>query len=313
MSMNEISTLFYLDDTYKSHLPTNLPNNISFIYLMNGFGEAGEVSSIVSDTILNTLKHKFIGEFLMDDLVHYRARRPKIIYTDNSLKDFNAPTLELYLVFDDAGTPFYLLTGQEPDFKWEQFCEAVIDLIGLLSITQVTWLHSIPMPVPHSRPVGSYAHGNFGIYNSEKIKSKKKDWSPTVVVPSSAAHLLELRLTEAKIKVAGFALHVPQYVAENAYIPAAVSGFEILSSVTGLMFNTDKLRDEARYMKNQITEQMGESEEVRKVVQALEANYKKLNADQQINSLHYLSEENLPSAEEITAELERYIEYRERD
>ncbi|MFT4148258.1 MAG: PAC2 family protein [Micrococcaceae bacterium] len=310
MGMNELSTLFYLDDNYKSYLPDTMPEKMSLIYLIDGFGEAGDVANVVSETMLSTLKHEFIGEFIMDDLVNYRDRRPKIIYTNNSLRNFSAPSLELYLVFDDAGIPFYLLTGQEPDFKWEQFCEVVIDLVDLLNIDHVTWLHSIPMPVPHTRPVGSYIHGNANLEVSDKAGAR---WSPTVVVPSSAAHLLELRLTEASVKVTGFALHVPHYIAENAYTPAAVSGFDILSSVTGLMFNTDRLRDRARDMEQQINEQINESDEISRVVQALEDNYDKLSDDGQIHSFHYLSEETLPSADEIIAELERYLDHRDKD
>ncbi|MFT4245953.1 MAG: PAC2 family protein [Micrococcaceae bacterium] len=309
MDMDGMNSLFYLDDSYKKHLPQQMPDQVTLIYLISGFGDAGEVSDVVSKTILGTLEHHFIGEFIMDDLVNYRAKRPRMVFSNNKLRDFQAPALELYLVFDDAGVPFYLLAGQEPDFRWEQFCETVIDIVETLDIDQVNWLHSIPMPVPHTRPAGMYLHGNYDM--DEKAKEDK--WSPTIIVPSSAAHLLELRLGEAGIKVGGFAMQVPHYIAENAYTPAAVSAFEILSSMTSLMFNTDDLRDRSRDMEFQINKQVEESEEIKRVVEALEENYDKISDDDQFHPIHLLSEETLPTAEEITEELERYMENKRSD
>ena len=52
-----------------------------------------------------------------------------------------------------AGTEFLLLAGPEPDLQWERFIAAVTGLIDRLGVRLTVGLNAIPMAVPHTRPV----------------------------------------------------------------------------------------------------------------------------------------------------------------
>lgn len=87
---------------------------------------------------------------------------------------------------DSLGTPFLLLTGVEPDLKWERFVTAVRLLAERLGVRQTIGMGSIPMAVPHTRPTTLTAHSN----NREAISSHTP-WLGEVQVPGSASSLLE--------------------------------------------------------------------------------------------------------------------------
>jgi hypothetical protein len=112
--------------------------------------------------------------------------------------------------------------------------------------------------------------------------------------------------------VVGFVLLVPHYLNDSDYPNAAVSGFELLTAATGLVFPTDLLREEGVRFLERLGKKMEENEELSKLVANLEQGYKSDRATSfgvQISSPK--TEE--PNAEEIAAELEDYLANRERN
>ena len=71
----------------------------------------------------------------------------------NSVADVEEINLGIQVVLDANDKPFLLLTGPEPDLRWEAFSQAVADLIERLGVTQTICLYSAPMTVPHTRPM----------------------------------------------------------------------------------------------------------------------------------------------------------------
>ena len=134
----------------------------------------------------------------------------------------------LDLAHDELGQQFLLLTGYEPDFQWERFAvgrarthrraRGVVDHLG----------HAIPMPVPHTRPIGMTVSGN----RAELIEAMSI-WRPHTQVPSNALHLVEYRLQEQGHPTTGFVLLVPHYLADTEYPAAAVAALEAISASTG--------------------------------------------------------------------------------
>jgi predicted ATP-grasp superfamily ATP-dependent carboligase len=208
----------------------------------------------------------------------------------------------LYKLTDGLGQPFLLLAGFEPDLQWERFARAVVGIVEKLDVNLVTWIHSIPMPVPHTRPVGVTVHGN----RPELIEGISS-WKPTVDVPAAIGHILELRLTEAERSVAGYVIHVPHYLSEAEYPPAAVAGLEYLGAATSLMLPTDRLREAGREVGRQIAEQIEASEEVQAVVANLETRYDEKSEGIVRRSLLADENDELPNAEDIGAAVEAYL------
>ncbi|HET9349194.1 MAG TPA: PAC2 family protein, partial [Arthrobacter sp.] len=165
---------------------------LNLVMGFTGFADAGHVVRQITAELLDTLDSEMVAEFDADQLIDYRSRRPQISFVEDHLQDYRAPRLALYRLVDGLGSPFLLLSGFEPDLQWERFARAVVGIVEELDVNLVTWIHSIPMPVPHTRPVGVTVHGN----RPDLIEGISV-WKPTVEVPAAVGHILELRLTEA--------------------------------------------------------------------------------------------------------------------
>src|SRR5690606_11557115 len=154
-------------------------------------------------------------------------RRPIMTFDQTRLSEYTPPELSLALLEDEIGTPFLMLSGYEPDLQWERFVAAIIGLVDQLQVARTTWVHAVPMPVPHTRPIGVTLSGN-----REDLTEQLSVWRPTTQLPSTALHLLEYRLQELGASVAGITLLVPHYLGDTNDPNAAVAALEALTTAT---------------------------------------------------------------------------------
>jgi predicted ATP-grasp superfamily ATP-dependent carboligase len=271
------------------------------VHDLAGDFDAAHAGALAGAHLLASLPHEAIARFDADSLVDYRAHRPRMTFSGDRYESFAAPEILVYALEDDAGEPFLLLHGAEPDYAWERFVAAVAFLVERLGVTSVIALQAIPMPVPHTRPVTVTAHAT----RRQLIEPYPVYWGE-MRIPGSASALLELRLGEAGVDALGVAAHVPHYLAQATYPAASVTLLEHLERLTGLHLPTEALQEAAESNRTEIDEQIGRSPENTAVVAALEQQYDSFTSAREGTELLGAAGE-VPSAEEIGAEFERFL------
>lgn len=280
----------------------DVPRGLQLVAGLTGFADSGSAVTGFTDYVLDTMEHEVVAVFSADDLLDYRARRPTIYFDQDHLTGFEPPKLAFYLVKDELARPFLFLTGFEPDFRWEAFSREVVSFVERFEVASTTWVHSIPMPVPHTRPIGVTVSGN-----RSDLVEQFSVWRPHTQVPANAMHLVEYRLQENSNSVVGFVLLVPHYLADTEYPLASLAALQNISSATGLIFSTDRLREEGRSFTTKIDEQVETNDELASLVHTLEERYDAYMRDNAVRSPLTDEEGSLPSADEIAAELEEFL------
>jgi PAC2 family len=271
------------------------------IQALAGFVDAGSAVRLVREHLLTTLESSVAVRFEVDQLIDYRSRRPVMHFVEDHWEHYDEPRLVMHLLRDPHGTPFLLLDGPEPDLQWERFVAAVGAIAQRLGVGLTVGLNAIPMAVPHTRPAGLTAHGT-----RRELIAGYEPWLQRVQVPASAGHLLEYRLGQAGRDAVGFAVHVPHYLAQTDYPAAAELLLTSVSKATGLLLPTDDLREAAARVRVDVDEQIAQSDEAVRLVQALEQQYDAFVRGRQSSNL-LASVGPLPTAEELGAELERFL------
>ena len=228
-----------------------------------------------------------------------------MIFNETTWVSYAEPKLSLTLLHDLEGTPFLLLHGLEPDRRWEGFTAAVRQLVERLSVRLTVCFYGIPMAVPHTRPVTATPHAT-----GADLVADHTPWVGRIQVPGNAMSLLEYRLGQAGHDVIGYAVHVPSYLAQSEYPRAGLAVLEYVAGATGLALPTEKLAEEARRTDGEINRQVEASEDVQRVVRNLEIQYDNFMAARSgldVDSLLAEDESQLPTAEELGAELERFL------
>ena len=91
------------------------------VHALEGFADAGHAIKLASDHLRQSLESELVATFSTDELMDYRSRRPLMTFTGDQFTDVAMPELTLHAVRDNNGTPFLLLSGAEPDLRWERF------------------------------------------------------------------------------------------------------------------------------------------------------------------------------------------------
>lgn len=274
---------------------------------LTGFVDAGSAIQLSREHLLEQLDGRVLATFDVDQLLDYRSRRPSMVFVEDHWESYEEPVLALHLVRDRLGTPFLLLAGPEPDLQWERFIGAVTGLIERFGVKLTVGLNAIPMAVPHTRPVSVTAHAT-----DQRLLGDRESWLQRVQVPASVGNLLEFRLGEAGHDAMGYAAHVPHYLAQTAYPAAAELLLDSVSRTTGLALPTGELREAAELVREEVDKQITADEQANRLVLSLEAQYDAFLRGRRGNLLAE-SEGPLPTAEELGAELERFLAEQARD
>jgi hypothetical protein len=292
-----------LDPRELYSLEADVPNLDApvLIHALSGYVDAGEAVRLAEQHLLGEFDKRVVARFDVDQLHDYRARRPAMIFDVDHWESYADPELLLHAVTDAAGQQFLLLTGPEPDGQWERYVAAVIGLIERFGVRLVIGLNAIPMAVPHTRPVGLTSHAS-----RQELIPENEPWLQRVQVPASASHLLEFRLRQRGLDAVGFAVHVPHYVAQTEFAPAAERLVSAIAASSGLTLPTDALTTAAEAARAEIDKQVGESSEAMALVSSLEQQYDAYLRGRG-KDLLATDAADLPSAEELGAELERFL------
>lgn len=269
---------------------------------LDGFVDAGSAVQLAREHIMSALNARLIARFDIDQLLDYRSRRPTMKFVEDHWESYDEPVLGLYHVRDDEGTAFLMLAGPEPDLQWERFIAAALTLIERLDVRITVGLTAIPMAVPHTRPIGVTAHAT-----RPELIAGYEPWLRQVQVPASVANLLEYRLGKHGHDAIGFAVHVPHYLAQSPFPAAAEELLTRLSRSTGLLLPTEELRSAAELVRVEVDKQVAAAEDATALVKMLEQQYDSFSRGRGDNDLLAAETAALPTADELGAELERFL------
>lgn len=271
------------------------------LHAVRGFVDAGQAGQVAVEHLTSAGAAERLVTFDVDQLVDYRSRRPVMTFDGDGWSDYAAPELVVDVLEDAAGVPFLLLHGVEPDVQWERWVAAVRQVVERFDVPLVVGVHGIPMGVPHTRPVSLTAHAT-----RHELVADHTSFFGTVQVPASASALLELRLGEQGHDAVGFAVHVPHYLAQSPYPAAALAALRQVERATGLELRAAAIEPAAEEAMREVERQVAQSPDVAAVVEALEEQYDAFTRSIGRTSL-LAQTTDLPTAEEIGAELERFL------
>lgn len=269
---------------------------------VEGFMDAGRTVRLLTDHLLDTTQSELLATFDLDQLFDYRGRRPLMVFDTNKFESFERPKLTLHRLTDRDGRTYYLLRGAEPDFQWERTAAAIIELVRTLGITETISWHGVPMGVPHTRPIGHSLHAT-----DEGLIGNAVSPFGRVQIPAGFNQMLQLRLGEAGHKAVGVAVHVPHYLAENDFPDAALVALNAIQDAGDLNLPNDALVAAVSESRLQIAAALSENPQVNEAVHAIESQYDEAVASQEGQGLG-APQPNIPSAEELGAEFEAFLQ-----
>jgi hypothetical protein len=262
---------------------------------MEGWIDAGLGAATAIATLAAAVSTEPVATFDVDVLLDHRARRPVVRIVDGLNTGLRWPEIKLLGGHDNAGHDLLLLVGPEPDHQWRAFTDAVGDLAASFGVRLAVGLGAFPAPVPHTRPARLASTAT-----SVELARRVGFVPGALDVPAGVQAALERRFAELDVPAVGLWARVPHYAAAMPYPEASAILLEGLTSMAGVVVDTAELRRAAEASHEQLNQLIANSEEHVALVRQLEA---QVDAEETPPTAF----SDLPSGDELAAELERFL------
>lgn len=232
---------------------------------------------------------ELVASFRADEIFDYRSHRPVLDIVDGTPKEFVMPSLTLTrrrLPERDV----FVLTGPEPDFRWNEFAGDVLELAIRLGAVEHVSLGSIPAAVPHTvaTPIMMTA-------SSDDLLRGATPNQGLLRVPAAAVSLVEWTLAQNGIPAVGFWAQVPHYAA-----PFAAGSIALIRRVEThltVTIGAGSLEEDDQAQRQTLAQIFTGNPEAQEYLERLES---------------MVGEEAIPSSENIAEEVERFLRNRGR-
>jgi len=257
----------------------------TLIAAFDGWVDSGSAATMATTRIADG--GPLVAEFSADDLFDFRSRRPTLEISDGRLAELTWP--ELTLRWRRLGERDVLvLSGVEPDFRWHEFADAILELVERLGVESWVSLGAIPAAVPHTRPVPIMG-------TASRPGLLRGDVHPgpdgLLRVPAAALSVLELAIARSGTPAVGYFAQVPHYVS-GPYPVAALALIQAVERHLDVVIPVGELREEAHQLRTRLDAAAQSDDSTKSYVERLES---------------MVDEERLPAGDELISEIERFL------
>jgi hypothetical protein len=285
------------------------PTNPVLVMGLEGWVDAGLSGGNALSALLGSMRTEPIVTFDADQLVDHRSRRPSQRIVNGVLESVTYSEIQLRYGTDAGGNDILLLVGPEPDYKWKAFRDELMSVCDDLGVRLAVGLGGFPAPMPHTRPTRIIATA------IDQAMANDVGFIPGVREVPAGIHAALLKgFEEHAIPALSLWAMVPHYVSGMPYPEASVGLLEHLARLGGIVVDLTELRAAADVTRNRIDGLIAQNPEHIAMVEGLERQFEAELSEASGSGLSSnsgdhppLDMENLPSGDEIAAELQRFL------
>jgi hypothetical protein len=267
----------------------------TLVVMLAGWIDAGGAAQAAMEALDAEVGTEIVAVFDPDKFIDFRARRPTMHLRDGVNTHLDWPQIIVKAGRDRTGRDLLLLMGHEPDSAWHAFGAAVVSLAAELDVRMLVGLGAYPFATPHTRPT------RLSITASTSAVADGHPYlRSTLDVPAGVESALEAAFARAGRPALGLWAQVPHYVANMPYPAASVALLDALHDVADITSDPVGLRNDATIQRQRLDELVAANDEHVAMVRQLETAYDEVPGQT-------ATPQNLPSGDELAAELERYL------
>lgn len=271
------------------------------IVMLSGWIDASAAAATAMEMLVIDTNAKTLITFDADAFIDYRARRPTMELRDGVNTKLIWSTPQLLLGHDINGKPVLLLTGPEPDSRWQHFTDVVGDLAVAIGVRRMLGIGAYPIATPHTRAVQVSCSSP-----SPEVVASLPYLKSSVDVPAGMEAALEHALTKRNIDALGLWAQVPHYVASMAYPAASAALLGAISDSGGISLDTSGIRQQAALQRERLDQLVHANPEHAAMLTQLEQAFDESHSGNGILTTGF-GGAPLPSGDELAAELEQFL------
>lgn len=260
-----------------------------------GWNDAGDAATGAVEHLELTWNAQPLAAIDPDDYYDFQVNRPTVSLVDGVSRRITWPTTRLS-VCRPAGAEFdlVLIRGIEPNMRWRQFCDELLDMMRTLQVSKVITLGALLSDSPHTRPTPvsgtAYDPDSAARYSLEHSRYEG---------PSGIVGVLQDMCVTAGMPAISFWAAVPHYVSQPPNPKATLALLHRVEEVLDIAVPLGELPTQADDWQKVVDEMAEEDSDVRDYIRDLEER-------------DDAGEMREASGDAIAKEFERYLRRRDR-
>ncbi len=290
------------------HVHGDLPDLKSpvLVVALKGWIDAAESAAEAISAIEGQMDPFPLASYNSDVFIDYRARRPTMEIRDGRNSHLEWPSIDLYSGHDANGRDIVLLVGSEPDSAWHRFSTTTVEFASRLGVSMMVGLGAYPFPTPHTRPSRLSC-----TTPSMELVQRFGFLRTSVDVPAGMGAVLEQAFSDVGTPAITLWAHVPQYLPSMSYPAASMALLDGLTEVCGIQFDRRALEQESIIQRDRLDRLVSRNSEhaemVSKLEEAFDASQQQALPLEPGPAPEPISEKDIPTADELAAELEAFL------
>ncbi|MCE2817808.1 MAG: PAC2 family protein [Ilumatobacteraceae bacterium] len=271
--------------------------NPVMLVALRGLFDIGGVATSALDWMLKERDFAVVADIDPDPFFDFTQERPEVFTDTDGDRQIRWPENEFTVIrYPEGARDMVVLNGVEPHVSWAVFTQSVVEVAKGLGCTLVISLGAAAEQVPHSRVpfvVGSTTNSD--------LASRLGLSRPQYQGPTGVAGVLLDALDQAKIPNISLRVGVPHYLMHAQHPKSAAALLQHLQHVLGIPTDHANLQQEISRWQELHDAAVEGDPQASAYVQMLEHRH-----DQ-------LVEQNMPSGDDLAAELEEFLRNQSND
>lgn len=283
--------------------------NAVLIAAFAGWNDASEAATFATRFLVQQWRARKLAEIDPEEFFVFTDRRPHVRVAGRFQRRVDWPANEFFFHTDPTSERDYVvLVGTEPQLKWRTFTNALLGFCRRQGINTVVTLGGLVADVPHTLPVRLTAIGS-PTWLARKMRRNGLATShydgPTGIVGVLNAASVRKRMVTASLWASS-----PEYLSASPNPKVALALLDALRGLFDVPVDLGDLLELEAQFDRQVAELVAEDSELQDYVRQLEEQVQAEEAGQVEAEEQKLSQEPLPSPEELIREVEEYLRRR---
>jgi proteasome assembly chaperone (PAC2) family protein len=260
-----------------------------------GWNDAAASASTALQTVAASLDAEVLAQVDPEEFFDFQANRPTISLSEGQTRHIEWPENTLLAArAPSAGRDLVLLDGTEPNLRWRTFSDLIAAAAERIGVEMVITMGALIAEVAHTLPVPIT-----GLASDEELVEELDLQRSSYEGPTGIVGVLHDSCRRAGMTSASLWAAVPHYVAAVPNPKAALALLRRLEALTGIAVDASELEEETDTYEDQVGRAVAANPEIEELVERIEA-----------EQAEELSEGDMPSADSIAREFQRFLRQR---
>lgn len=240
--------------------------NPAAILAFEGWGDAGESSTMAARYLLDASDSVRIATIDADEFYDFQVRRPYVEVNEEGIREILWPDVEVWQVsLPWAARDLVVITGHEPHARWKVFTRDIIEILDVLGVSEVVTMGAFIGQVPHTLPV-PLVGSSVDHHHLERHQLFSSDYEG----PTGIIGVLNKAFSDAGHTSISVWAAVPHYLSSQEYPPGGLALLDKALEIVGVDLDTSDLTIAVAEYRQQVEEALANSD-MQDYVEDLEA------------------------------------------